>query len=226
MIEDIIRLQQMLLAGNTVDEIETAVRWWKDTAIKDLNKRGTVTDPLLIDRRTAHNRGLRHFYTGQPCKWGHVAQRYVQNGSCVACINFAKRPAAAARNTVMPPSPLAFPPDTPREYLNPKLVSKVWGRLLVASRPIIEEELAAAGFVRETWEPRLTQWAKDAGWKSYEHVRQQHATDASAYEAGLLVWPELGGDGAPTHWLKWLQAGGTHAEAVARGWITGWESET
>lgn len=39
----------------------------------------------IITRQNAHASGKRHFYTGRPCKYGHVAQRFVDNGSCVEC---------------------------------------------------------------------------------------------------------------------------------------------
>ena len=40
---------------------------------------------LLISRRAAEDRGLRRYYTEHPCKYGHVAERYVSNGLCVEC---------------------------------------------------------------------------------------------------------------------------------------------
>lgn len=38
-----------------------------------------------IERRTAWEAGSKFFYTGRPCKQGHLAQRYVSTGSCVEC---------------------------------------------------------------------------------------------------------------------------------------------
>lgn len=42
---------------------------------------------LIISRKAAYGMGLRRFYTGVPCKHGHVAERFVSNGGCTACTN-------------------------------------------------------------------------------------------------------------------------------------------
>lgn len=39
----------------------------------------------LISRKEAAQRGLFRYYTGKPCKAGHVAERYVSNRNCVKC---------------------------------------------------------------------------------------------------------------------------------------------
>lgn|SRR5208282_2812069 len=36
--------------------------------------------------------GERFFFTGKPCKHGHVANRYVHKGGCVICAQLARRP--------------------------------------------------------------------------------------------------------------------------------------
>lgn len=38
-----------------------------------------------VSRVEAAQRGLLRFYTGRPCKAGHVAERYVGNKHCVVC---------------------------------------------------------------------------------------------------------------------------------------------
>lgn len=43
--------------------------------------------PQIISRKAAHMAGLRRYYTGEPCKSGHLAERYVGNGACIACVN-------------------------------------------------------------------------------------------------------------------------------------------
>jgi hypothetical protein len=81
----------------------------------------------IISRHDAHAAGQNKFYTGRPCKRGHLAQRYVGNGACVECLNFRLMPTLAARNVGMPPSPYAFPPDVP---VTPGLLSYVHARVL------------------------------------------------------------------------------------------------
>lgn len=38
-------------------------------------------------RHAAHAAGKIHFDTGQPCKRGHTAPRFVSNGGCIKCVN-------------------------------------------------------------------------------------------------------------------------------------------
>jgi len=39
----------------------------------------------IIDRKTAIDLGFTRYFTGKPCKNGHIAQRKVESGSCVEC---------------------------------------------------------------------------------------------------------------------------------------------
>ena len=39
----------------------------------------------VITRQEAIAQGLRHFYTGEPCKRGHMSERYTVNGACAQC---------------------------------------------------------------------------------------------------------------------------------------------
>jgi hypothetical protein len=41
----------------------------------------------LIDRRAALDAGLARYNTGQPCKHGHMADRFTANAGCVLCVN-------------------------------------------------------------------------------------------------------------------------------------------
>lgn len=36
-------------------------------------------------RKEAKELGVMFFYTGQPCKWGHIAPRYVSSNGCCVC---------------------------------------------------------------------------------------------------------------------------------------------
>jgi len=40
----------------------------------------------IISRQEARQKGLKTYYTGQPCKNGHDSYRYTQSGTCAACI--------------------------------------------------------------------------------------------------------------------------------------------
>jgi hypothetical protein len=41
--------------------------------------------PEIISRAEAMARGLRRFFTGKPCKHGHVVERKTSDGHCVLC---------------------------------------------------------------------------------------------------------------------------------------------
>lgn len=39
----------------------------------------------IIDRKMAIAMGLKRFFTGKPCKNGHVAERFVSGSHCIVC---------------------------------------------------------------------------------------------------------------------------------------------
>lgn len=43
-------------------------------------------DERLISRSEALDQGLMWYFTGKPCKNGHIDQRYVKNWTCASCI--------------------------------------------------------------------------------------------------------------------------------------------
>ena len=48
-----------------------------------VSRRGT--DMQIISSAEAKAKGLRFYFTGKPCKHGHVAERQVANATCVEC---------------------------------------------------------------------------------------------------------------------------------------------
>jgi hypothetical protein len=59
----------------------------------------------IISKLEASLLGLKHFFTGVPCRNGHVANRLVSSGTCIEC-NKAKRARYAP--------PTGFPRGRPR----------------------------------------------------------------------------------------------------------------
>jgi hypothetical protein len=45
-----------------------------------------MASPNKLAREAAFKAGKVRYYTGIPCKVGHIAERYVSNGGCVACV--------------------------------------------------------------------------------------------------------------------------------------------
>ena len=43
------------------------------------------SDKPVISRAEAKMRGLQRFFTGKPCRRGHVVERYTGNRNCIAC---------------------------------------------------------------------------------------------------------------------------------------------
>jgi hypothetical protein len=41
--------------------------------------------PDIISRKDALALGLTRYFTGTPCKHGHVSERYTENSTCVQC---------------------------------------------------------------------------------------------------------------------------------------------
>jgi len=44
-----------------------------------------MTDFALISRKEAIGLGLKRYFTGKPCKKGHIFQRRTEKGDCVLC---------------------------------------------------------------------------------------------------------------------------------------------
>lgn len=43
----------------------------------------------IVTRAQAIERGLTRYFTGNPCKYGHIAERYLQSG-CIECVRIAQ----------------------------------------------------------------------------------------------------------------------------------------
>lgn len=48
-------------------------------------------EPKIITRKEAVERGLKRYFTGKPCKHGHVSERAVVNHTCLECITVKSR---------------------------------------------------------------------------------------------------------------------------------------
>lgn len=57
---------------------------------------------IIIDRKSAFRAGLTRYYTGIPCKQGHLAARYVSSGACLECQNPYKQRRHPTRKDLEP----------------------------------------------------------------------------------------------------------------------------
>ena len=58
--------------------------------------RMTIVSPRIISRAEARALGLKRYFTGEPCKRGHVAERGVSCPGCMECIRGRMRERRAA----------------------------------------------------------------------------------------------------------------------------------
>lgn len=66
----------------------------------------------IISRKDAHASGRRKYFSGVPCKKGHVAERYVTTNGCVACLGSYKKLPVGPSRELRPFVPaMVFVPD-------------------------------------------------------------------------------------------------------------------
>jgi hypothetical protein len=46
-----------------------------------------MSDKKIITKQLAMEQGLKHYFTGEPCKYGHIENRLVSNRGCVTCLS-------------------------------------------------------------------------------------------------------------------------------------------
>lgn len=55
----------------------------------------------IINLKAAKSKELKRYFTGEPCKYGHVCERYTCSRRCVECMRiFMRRPDQRARLTI------------------------------------------------------------------------------------------------------------------------------
>lgn len=75
-------------------------------------------EPIVISRRQAADTGKTFFYTGKPCKLGHLSPRYTSTGGCKACLtqNFKPRRNGYSTSLIPYTNPhLWYVTDMPKE---------------------------------------------------------------------------------------------------------------
>lgn len=58
-----------------------------------------------ISKKLALEHSLKKYFTGKPCKRGHISQRYTRNSVCIDCDNFREKDRKARtsnKNTAVP----------------------------------------------------------------------------------------------------------------------------
>lgn len=50
-----------------------------------------MANPIITTRAQALAAGIGRYFTGKPCKNGHVAERYTLRGACVDCLEMHRK---------------------------------------------------------------------------------------------------------------------------------------
>lgn len=85
--------------------------------------------PTVISRVDAHKQGLVKFFTGTPCKHGHLEERYVSTGGCKGCLTFTRDPLVG--NALVVPHIISVP-LTSAEQARLKVILMGWTEAAVA----------------------------------------------------------------------------------------------
>ena len=92
----------------------------------------TTSELRPISRDEARTQGLTRYFTGKPCRRGHVGERYANGGACVVCEIGKQKARRAARKSGQP-----FPKSRRRKTGGKTvddLTGRVFQRLLVLER--------------------------------------------------------------------------------------------
>lgn len=68
----------------------------------------------IVTREQAIALGWRYFYTGAPCRRGHIVARYTSNGACFECKRENER-LRPRRKRAAPPAPSQVSIETPEQ---------------------------------------------------------------------------------------------------------------
>lgn len=80
----------------------------------------------ILNRADAAERNVLRYYTGIPCRRGHLSERYVSSGNCVMCLHPKAPPKPpSVRDLARVRGALYFDPDVPcpRGHMTPRYVS-------------------------------------------------------------------------------------------------------
>jgi 5-methylcytosine-specific restriction endonuclease McrA len=142
---------------------------------------GAVNLPKTISRKAARAAELKRFFSGKPCPNGHIVERRVDNGSCVACCAqrslayyFSDHDKSRARNAAF----RAANPDYGSAYRaanaeKERARSTAWKAANLAREVAYQANHYAVN--REKVRARHAKWKKENLAKSAVHSRNRRA---------------------------------------------------
>ncbi len=60
---------------------------------------------VIVRHKIALKRGSRHYFTGKPCKYGHICKRYTSGRKCFTCQDLRRQSKEYARKVRGMPEP-------------------------------------------------------------------------------------------------------------------------
>lgn len=145
---------------------------------------------VIITCKQARLKGLKRYYTGKPCKRGHVSERYV-TGGCVVCANEDQQ---------------RYYRDNPEKYLaanreyfqreDVKEKNKLRQRELYQSNPELFRAISARC--------RADRMLRVPSWSETEAIREFYRNCPEGYEVDH-IYPLLGKTVSGLHVLSNLQ---------------------
>lgn len=147
----------------------------------------------LVSRKEAVERGLKNYFTGKPCKHGHVAQRRSGSGSCSQCCTTATKSWREASKTKGNSEKYNHKPTPSVEEIQKVLdYNPDTGIFTWKYRP--EEDFPSYRIYR-SWNGKFK--GKEAGAKHYSNgYIEIRFVDKKLYKAHRLAWKIMTGQDA------------------------------
>ena len=98
-----------------------------------------IDQKMIITRDAAEAQGLTYFFTGKPCRRGHIDYRFVSSGGCKRCVNRNSGRIARGTNVVTVLHVFSVSP-TPEERVEVLKLLQAWSDpALAAVRKLLQE---------------------------------------------------------------------------------------
>lgn len=126
----------------------------------------------IISRKEAKEQGLDFYYTGKPCKHGHVSKRYVSTGVCLECIkNYNKEYREENRESIK-----EYNKEHKKEYYqeNKERVKKYNKEYHKENKERIKERMKEW---RKENRERIAEYQKENKERIAEYYRERYAND-------------------------------------------------
>jgi 5-methylcytosine-specific restriction endonuclease McrA len=138
-----------------------------------------MDNDLVICRKAAITAGLDHYFTGKPCKHGHLSKRFTRNKTCVACdlARHVGNPVHAARCTAY--------------YLNHReaMIADQKARDTANRTHVLKRKNAHRALHKKRINTKIAEWAKANPTKRRAKERSREARERGA--EGTHTWADI-----------------------------------